>query len=297
MWKKVLTISLLLFSSQAMSLSSPQQRSLLLQVETKSALTKAVTDIILNLYVQKTSSVDFFYSFDRHEELADVRFYINEILKNLDGRIPVDVESVASLEAVKRRRYEYNVFFVTSHAAFTRILAKMTHLNFHHQGLYLVVLTHVDYTIYKTMERILRDLWYEFIVNVNIVWMPFENDNEILMFTYFPYNEFDCGSFAPIIINQFIDMNWTLAVNGYFPSKMRNLHGCVLNVATFSNPPFAIIGSSHADGQLKIDGIDGMILHVIAARLNFTIQLDIVDELWGNVVVKGSDIIATGEPF
>lgn len=293
MWKKVLTIFVLI--SQAMSLSYPQETQLLLQDKTKSALTKSVTDIIRNLYVKRTSSMDFFYSFDRHEEELDARFFINEILWNLDGNIPVNLASIASLRVKKKRRYAYNVFFVSSHASFRKILVKMTHLNFNHQGLYLIVITRVDYGIYKTMEHIFSDLWSEFIVNVNIVWMPLENDNEILMFTYFPYNEFYCGSIAPIIINQFVDNNWTLAVRGYFPDKMRNLHGCVLSIATFNNPPFAMIVKEHESGQLKMDGIDGMLLHVISERMNFTIQLDIVDELWGNVVVKGGNFEATGE--
>lgn len=292
MWRKVLTIFVLTLPT--MSFSYPQEL-FLHQGGTDSALTKSVTDIILNLYAQKSSTVDFFYSSDRDEELVDMNFFINKILQHLDGKIAVNVDKISTIMAKKKRRYTFNIFFVSSRASFKRILMKITHRNFNHQGLYLIVISRVDYAIYKTMEGIFSDLWSEYIVNVNIVWMPFENDNEILMFTYFPYNEFYCGSVAPIIINQFIDKNWTLTGREIFPNKMKNLHGCVLNVATFNNPPFAIISKEHENKQLKIDGIDGMLLHVISQSMNFTFALDIVDELWGFVSVEGSNINSSGK--
>lgn len=304
---KVLKFFVLISSSFASSSSSSTAISIpeeLSATYNESALTKSVTDIILNFYVGKSSTLDVFYSADQDEDLVSVHSFINEILYHVNVNVAVQVEDYKTMKTLGRR-YTSNIFFITSYAAFRKIFDNITPWTFDHQGYYLIVLTITDPEIYLLMRRMFADLWAEYIVNVGIVWMPPENDNEALLFTFFPYNRFYCGSVVPVILNQFIDDIWINERN-FFPNKMRNLHGCELRVATFSNPPFVILpppavtknrnkSKKREKGQLKIEGIDGMLLYVIADRMNFTAELDIVDDAWGNVALRENEIISTGK--
>jgi hypothetical protein len=286
---KVLTFFILISSSFAY----PEE---LLATYNESAITKSVTDIILNFYVGKSSTLDVFYSADQDEDLVSVHSFINEILYNINIEIAVQVDDYNTTKTVGRR-YTSNIFFITSYNSFRKIFDRITPWSFDHQGHYLIVFTITDPDIYWSMRQMFSDLWAEYIVNVAVLWMPPENDNEALLFTYFPYNRFYCGSIVPVILNQFIDDSWINERN-FFPKKMINLHGCVLRVATFSNPPFVILpkvkSKKREKGQFKIDGIDAMLLYVVAKRMNFTPELDIVDDAWGIVAVRENKIISTG---
>lgn len=281
---KLLTIFVLISSSSAL----PEELS---ASHNESALTKSVTDIILNFFVRQSSTLDVFYAADHEEELTSVNSYINEILSHVDVKIAVQVEDYSSMKTLGRR-YTFNIFFVTSYTSFRKLYEKISPWTFNHQGFYLIVCTNSDSKNYFMMERMFGDLWAEYIVNVHILWMPPENDNQALIFTYFPYNRFYCGSVVPIISNQFIENSWIRGHN-FFPNKMNNLHKCVLRVATFNNPPFAM-PKKHKKGQLKLDGIDGKVLDVISKRMNFIAELDVVDELWGSVAIRGNEIISSG---
>jgi hypothetical protein len=127
-------------------------------------------------------------------------------------------------------------------------------------------------------------------VNVNILWMPPENDNEVLMWTYWPYSNSYCGKAVPLKHDHYQNGDWIRKID-FFPNKMTNFYGCVLHAATFINPPFMII-KEYSNGQVGVDGIDGIMLRVLAQKMNFNVQLHVTDQLWGNVYDNGT---ATGD--
>lgn len=95
---------------------------------------------------------------------------------------------------------------------------------FEAQGFYLIVISVYFDGIYDMMKEIFATLWIEYIVNVNIIWMPPENYNQVLMWTYWPYSSSYCGQAIPLQLNHYRDGKWMRHVN-YFPKKMENLHG------------------------------------------------------------------------
>lgn len=68
--------------------------------------------------------------------------------------------------------------------------------------------------------------------------------------------------------------------------------GCVLKAATFLNPPFMIL-KEFPGGRVEVNGIDGILLRVLAQKMNFNVELHLTpDTMWGDVYENGT---ATGE--
>lgn len=60
-----------------------------------------------------------------------------------------------------------------------------------------------------------------------------------------------------------------------------------MRVATFINPPFMIINQLE-NGRVEVDGIDGILLRVLAQKMNFNVELFLVNEMWGDVYDNGT---------
>lgn len=248
-----------------------------------SAMTEAVVDVILDYYKNISTTVDFIYASSDvkgNEMLEDA---INEILYLLKDKIIVQV----GFSADSNRKRVHNILFCDTFESFQEILSDMNPERFEYQGFYMIVISYSD-DLYEIMTRIFEDLWLRYIVNVNILWMPAENNQEAMVYTYYPYTRFYCAEAKPVQLDQYRNGAW-LTKADFFPNKMMNLHGCPLRVATFSNPPFMMIVDR---GQLfELDGIDGILLRVLAQKMNFSGELFLPPQAWGEIYPNGS---ATG---
>lgn len=66
----------------------------------------------------------------------------------------------------------------------------------------------------------------------------------------------------------------------------------MLKAATFPNAPFMIINELEG-GRVEVDGIDGILLRVLAQKMNFNVELHIdADVMWGDIYENGT---STGE--
>ena len=106
-----------------------------------------------------------------------------------------------------------------------------------------------------------------------------------MVYTYYPYTPMYCSKAFPVQLNQMRNGEWVTNAD-YFPNKMTNLFGCPLRAATFSNPPFMII--RELNSYVEVDGIDGILLRVLAEKMNFNVQLLLASDGWGDIYDNGT---------
>lgn len=252
------------------------------------ALTEAVVDIVSNFYMNESTTINIIFATAEDEASEALQGSINEVLYNLRNQIVVQVEEYNGMEYSERKK-RYNLIFCDTFESFKKIFVLLNTEDFDLQGYYLIIISHNNGNLYSEMYQMFQHLWSKQVINVNILWLPEENDKEAMMYTYYPYSSIYCEKAVPVKLNQFRDKKW-INVPDYFPRKMIDLHGCVLRVATFRNPPFMII--NERDGFVSVDGIDGILLRVLAQKMNFNVKLYLSDELWGEIFTNGS---STGE--
>lgn len=240
------------------------------------ALSRALVEIIEKFYMERTKTLNIYHaSIDHNDMNLNINLdTMNEVLYQVRSRIIVQLEGYQDFQITNRKRV-YNIFFVDSYESFWNIFRLMSPFYFEYQGFYIIALTRYSDQQYETMMNIFQHLWAEYIINVNIIWLAPENDNEAIMYTYFPYTKFFCGKAYPILLNQFLFGKW-LQQEQFFPEKVSNMHGCPLTVATVFSAPFMILSKDKA-GNPVTDGIDGVLLRVLSQRMNFSINLQQVE--------------------
>lgn len=251
------------------------------------ALTEAILDIIEKFYMNRTNTLNFYHASKEFDDkgMQENLDTMNEILYNIRSKIIVQLEGYSEFNTTNRTRV-YNIIFVDSFESFEKIFSLFSPFYFDYQGFYLIALTNYTYQQYQIMTQMFENLWAEFIVNVNVIWLAPENSNEAIMYTYFPYTPFFCGKAFPIKINQFYFGKWLHGHSHFFRDKIANLYGCPLKVATVDTPPFMMLKRDQNNSLLP-DGIDGVLLRVLSQRMNFTIDLEQVDSQ-GSIDVYGN---------
>ncbi|CAG9797465.1 unnamed protein product [Chironomus riparius] len=211
------------------------------------AMSRAVIDYILNFYSKSSSSVNM-YHISEQANFNNNSAMINEVLNHINANIVVQVDNLE---------------------AFNKIYEKLDYRHFDFEGYYLISLTGHDNDIYFTMLKVFEALWIKKIINANILFMPPENVNEALLFTYYPYSNYYCENAVPIQLNQYRGDQWMNDID-YFPAKLTNFYGCHLHVATHNNPPFMIIITDE-NGVVSVDGVESAIKLVVDYKVNFTL--------------------------
>ncbi|CAG9797469.1 unnamed protein product [Chironomus riparius] len=248
------------------------------------AMSRAVIDYIVNYFYDKSSTVTM-YHISQPENINKNLDMMNEILYHVKTKIVIQVDSLMDVKLSTRKRIS-NIIFVDSFESFKIIHEKMDYNHFEFQGYYLIVVTSHVYDIYLKMMRIFEALWTNKIINANILFMPQENTNDAILFTYFPYSNYYCENVVPIQLNHFRGDSWMRKIN-YFPRKLSNFFGCHLRVATFNNPPFMIIKEDE-NGVITVDGVEGILLRVLSQRFNFNVDLYLPQTLWGSIYKNGT---------
>lgn len=243
-----------------------------------SALTQAVTDVIVNYYVNESSTINVFHESTDVGGDENLEYIINEILYQIAAKTIVQLEDYKNVRSTRIKFH--NVIVCDSSKSFEKIFLAMDSEHFDYQGFYLIVLTKRTGNVYEAMSKIFKSLWSRFITNANILWQPAGSESEALMYTYYPYTSIYCGKAFPVKHNQYLNGHWLSEVE-YFPRKMKNLYRCPLRVATFASAPFMIIRD--VGNQIDVDGIDGILLRVLSQRMNFNVELFTSDDQWGNI--------------
>lgn len=258
----------------------------------ETSLSSAVSDIIWNFFMETGHTVSFVHASETNESHQEAQGLLNEIIYKLSSHSNIEtafqIDEVNNLKRLAKTK-SHSIIFCDTLKSFEQISVKLRPDIFEFEGYFLIVISKYDDNLYKIMLEIFGSFWSRHIVNINILWSPPENDDDTLMYTFWPYTSFYCGEAFPVQLNQYRGGKWLRRVS-YFPNKVANLFGCSLHVATFHNAPFTIILGSGEN--LDVKGIDGILLRVLSQRMNFKAKIKLVADLWGNVDIHGN---ATGE--
>lgn len=269
--------SLFIFNTCQSNLEKLQQL-----IESDNALVGATKTIISNFFVNKTTVTNFVTSLSTRSNLHEGHGLINEIVKSIDGTVNVRIENYSSvLKAVDRRIY--NVFVVDGYASTLNILSIMELPTFRFDGFYIVLMVLPSKSIQTEIQIILEAFWKIFIVNVNVIAYKWNQRNEAVLYSYFPYSKNFCGKVNCEVVNEFQNNKFKRGED-FFPQKVKNFYKCPLKVALFEYPPYILMGN-----RTSIAGTDGLILQELSNQMNFKIDIQLADkELWGSLEANGS---------
>lgn len=248
----------------------------------------AVNEVISSFYLKTTSILNFISCASNFESQLRSHSIIIEVLKKIASTMAVLLEDCDNIQSTEHKNF-YNIFFVDSYSSFRSLFKQMTTDDFNYQGYFLIVMTQQFDDDAKTLRRsqkIFKDLWSRYIINVNILQVYNHLPKAASMLTYFPYTEAFCEEVHPVVIDTFtMERGFEKALK-IFPSKMSNLFRCPISVAIFNTPPFVFIANH---GELGIGGFEGIFLHQLAERMNFTfVKKTLKRKSWGSVDDRGN---------
>lgn len=140
--------------------------------------------------------------------------------------------------------------------------------SYNYRGFYIIVLS--SYTK-DEIKNVFQNLFDKFIINALILVLNNEN-SDVLIYTYFPFEENKCQKVYPIIWNVFKDGN-LIDKKIAFPNKLANMNQCKIKVAVLNRPPF--VSYKTVDKKIRIFGIEAHFLHALSKTLNFTVDLHV----------------------
>ncbi|XP_017017961.1 uncharacterized protein Ir7d [Drosophila kikkawai] len=83
-----------------------------------------------------------------------------------------------------------------------------------------------------------------------------------------PYTPTDCMSLVPVRIELKDAGIWDI-----FPPRLKNLYGCPLSVIVWDIPPYMTVHWEKSEPAEQLEGLDGLLLQIVAAKMNFTMRL------------------------
>lgn len=132
---------------------------------------------------------------------------------------------------------------------------------YNYEGYYLIVLNRYELSDFQT---IFQQLFRSYIINANII---VRSKEEVLLYTFFPFEENSCSRIDPILWNTFRNGSF-ISDNMFYPKKLKNMNKCPVAIATFDKPPFTIVTKNK--NNYSVDGIEGKLINFLSERLNFT---------------------------
>lgn len=171
----------------------------------------------------------------------------------------------------------------------------ITPRRFRYFAYYLVIVTH-HMSTQKDFLEILNLFHEKLILNVNIITKALEHPSISIVYSYHPYLPDSCGRPKLIIHNKYKNGAFLQQSKGLFSPKLRNLHQCPLKVATFNISRFLKVvptddsfdESIGGQSGYKLVGFEGKLINILAEILNFTIDIVMPEEKWGEIYPNGT---------
>lgn len=131
------------------------------------------------------------------------------------------------------------------------------------------------------VDEISERLFYDYIVNVNILIPNPMMHKEILMYTYYPFKRNKCSRSNVVFYNVFANDSF-LHKKAHFPNKLQNFYNCTIVAAIFNTTPYVKL-LIDKNGNRKILGFEGQLFSEIADILNLHIEIVVPPLKWGAV--------------
>ncbi|XP_065072764.1 uncharacterized protein LOC135697105 [Ochlerotatus camptorhynchus] len=213
---------------------------------------------------------------------------ISEILPRIELEILVQLETIQA-QVLNQSRI-HNVFFVDDYEAFGQISDKMRIRTYDYTGYFLVIVTDSSENSFNTVQQIMDELWSHYAVNVAVLLTYKDAPGMAYYYTFFPFGKGYCEKVQPLLWKIFRDGRFENPSRQFYPEKMKNFYECSLKVATFDIPPFMMLVYGTNGKVSHLDGIDGIVTRVLSQRLNFTLDVVVVDPPdWGVTEMLGNN--------
>jgi Bacterial extracellular solute-binding proteins, family 3 len=253
-----------------------------------SKLIKAVEEITKNIFALKMSTNPTINLVSPESSASfALKDFTNDLLPKsfLAMKFTVRNEEALHVIALKRGQRHKNIFVIEDFKGFLQIYAKIVPKNFKLNGHYLIVLINGQISEIQEMFKL---LWKFQIFNVNVM---FEDENgEVLVKTFMPFNVQNCNDTTPILISKFKNETSSNDIQNFFPEKLKNLHKCPIRISLSNNSvPFTFL-KLLKNGSYKIEGIDILIIDALSKQLNFKMNFSYIDDIgyfYENGTAKG----------
>ena len=256
---KLLTFLILIVSFEALK----TEKALVNQVLENEVLVDPLHQVLMSNHFDNVVN---FISVDTFK----TRFLIKKLMKKVceGSKLLVKLESVIKDKKKILGRKLDSVLIIESFENFTNILGQLKTENLKSDGKFLIVLANKEF---NEAQEILKTLWNLQIYNVNLM---FENENqEVLVKTFFPFNGSSCNDTAPILINTFKNGKFSKLISNFFPEKMKNLHNCLIKVVTSNQSTPYIIIKNRDNGTVEYVGAGMKLIQTLSEIFNFEIEL------------------------
>ncbi|XP_053659619.1 uncharacterized protein LOC128708662 [Anopheles marshallii] len=278
------TCTSVLFQSVLLLLVFQCPPGILAVTSSSKLLVRATVEAIHQHYTTITSK-QLYLRWEGASELID------ELLKRVSTHLTVLVESnpkqpvdqLPTVPELHQQMRVLNLLIVADYQGFRRVVDGFSDEVYDFSGLYTVVVAKRSERDLEIAGAILRTLWTLYIVNAVVLIEPTDHTatNGVRLYTYFPYGEGYCERALPVIWNVYEpSIGFIHRDRVLFPRKLSNFYNCPLVVATF--PVFPFIIPAPDGGNNELGGIEGLLLRTLMQRLNFQLQVIIVEPPdWG----------------
>lgn len=237
-------------------------------------LSDAVCEVIQEVFAYQATSFNLVTP-----ELAssyEVRDFENELLLRCSISISIAYRTVTTLKLLplKGLRRRTSIFIIHDFEGFLEVYDKLTSKLFRYSGFYIIVLTNGEI---PENREIFELLWKRQIFKANIIYQS--QRNQILVKTFFPFNEGSCNDPSPIELNRYTDGKYSRDLDDFYPVKFNNLYGCEIRVAISSDTDPYIVIEKTIDGKYHFAGRDIKLITILAESLNFTINYTYMNQI------------------
>lgn len=128
----------------------------------------------------------------------------------------------------------------------------------------------------QEIEKIFKLLWDKQISSVIAIFRGVEGAVQLKTFKLFTKEK--CDDFAPYLLNEFKNGNFTNGTENMFPKKTINLHECPVRLAASNNSEPYVFVKKFQNESFKLSGRDISMVKALSKVLNFKLQFTYIGE-------------------
>lgn len=248
------------FSKSSLFLNTPDEAFL--------TLLDAVNQIINEFLAVKLPTIHVISETKAFDETAKLSDFINFLMMKsfASSKFSVRQENLVNLAKISNQKRSSSVFIIDGFHNFTEMFSQITPNGFWLSGFYVVILINGETSEVNAMLKL---FWKVKIHNVVVI---FQENSEVFVKTFMPFNSESCYDTTPKLVNHFKDGNFLSGFEKLFPEKMKNLHGCPVRVAIGTSTDPSVVIKRLSNGSHHLSGRDIKLIHTLSESLNFRIN-------------------------
>ncbi|CAD7090650.1 unnamed protein product [Hermetia illucens] len=228
-------------------------------------LSETLIKIIEEFYSTRTSSIDINFGYSDTVGRLSTRDILNKVLYKTHDVIASRIEHSPKANIDVPRKF--NIFLIDSLESFDRLSDNINNKLYNLEGYFLIVVTKAVVDRFELSYHIFQRLFNLYIINANLI---YASADQVDIYSFFPFTDQHCNKVMPVLYNSFRNGSFVRNID-IFPDKLTNFYDCRINVVTWPFGPHIYLRKLE-DGTITPEGIDGFILQVLQADLNFSVN-------------------------